>query len=124
MADDLQDRIRRKAHEIWESEGRPEGREAEHWDMASELVAIEDRQRETLRENPMHHKTRTGVLGETPIPGGEPIEPLSAVESQGDDAVSPQPEGDRQPAPFEEVRKNMEKTQRATGRRHRRPSGT
>ena len=25
------DRIRRRAHEIWEAEGRPEGRAHEHW---------------------------------------------------------------------------------------------
>ena len=29
-----EDRIRKRAHEIWESEGRPEGREREHWDQA------------------------------------------------------------------------------------------
>lgn len=32
--------IRRRAHEIWEREGRPEGREAEHWERArAELAA-------------------------------------------------------------------------------------
>jgi len=25
------DAIRRRAHEIWEAEGRPEGRDQEHW---------------------------------------------------------------------------------------------
>ncbi len=29
--DDHDERIRRRAHEIWEEEGRPEGREYSHW---------------------------------------------------------------------------------------------
>ena len=29
-------RIRRRAHEIWEQEGRPEGLAAQHWDRAAQ----------------------------------------------------------------------------------------
>ncbi|SIQ83384.1 Protein of unknown function [Paracoccus thiocyanatus] len=29
-----QDKIRERAHQIWESEGRPSGREVEHWQQA------------------------------------------------------------------------------------------
>ena len=47
--DDDKERVRRRAYQIWLDEGRPEGREAEHWDMASELVAIEDRQTKTTK---------------------------------------------------------------------------
>ena len=36
-----QDLIRARAHEIWEREGRPEGRHIEHWEMASAEVAAE-----------------------------------------------------------------------------------
>lgn len=33
--------IRERAYEIWESEGRPEGREAQHWEQArSELASL------------------------------------------------------------------------------------
>jgi hypothetical protein len=42
------DRIAHKAHELWEAEGRPHGRDQEHWDQARELVAIEDSQGDTL----------------------------------------------------------------------------
>jgi len=38
------DRIRRRAYEIWEREGRPHGREAEHWRLASEEIASEEGQ--------------------------------------------------------------------------------
>ncbi|MCZ0961207.1 DUF2934 domain-containing protein [Paracoccus benzoatiresistens] len=36
MDQDHQERIRLRAHEIWESEGRPEGRDADHWSRAEE----------------------------------------------------------------------------------------
>ncbi|PBB91534.1 hypothetical protein CK215_16965 [Mesorhizobium sp. WSM3864] len=29
---DREERIRRRAHEIWEQAGRPQGRQQEHWD--------------------------------------------------------------------------------------------
>jgi hypothetical protein len=28
---DREDRIRERAHQIWEEQGRPEGRDLEHW---------------------------------------------------------------------------------------------
>jgi hypothetical protein len=31
---DLQQRIRQRAYQLWESEGRPEGREQAHWQQA------------------------------------------------------------------------------------------
>ncbi|MEP9369081.1 DUF2934 domain-containing protein [Xanthobacter sp. VNH20] len=40
--DEEQDKIREKAYQIWLDEGRPEGREAVHWDMARELVAQQE----------------------------------------------------------------------------------
>jgi hypothetical protein len=39
--DDREQRIRTKAFYIWLEEGCPEGRAQAHWDMATELVAIE-----------------------------------------------------------------------------------
>ena len=43
MIDDneLVERIRARAYRLWEEDGRPEGREVEHWDKARILVAIE-----------------------------------------------------------------------------------
>ncbi len=31
---DREERIRQRAHEIWEMEGRPDGRDQEHWERA------------------------------------------------------------------------------------------
>ncbi|MFD2438545.1 DUF2934 domain-containing protein [Modicisalibacter luteus] len=40
MADD-ELRVRQLAYRIWESEGRPEGQEQRHWEMARKIVAAE-----------------------------------------------------------------------------------
>lgn len=42
--DDHERRVRERAHRIWEEEGRPDGRADTHWEMARELVAIEENQ--------------------------------------------------------------------------------
>ena len=39
---DVEQRIRERAYQIWLEEGCPKGRELDHWNMATELVAIED----------------------------------------------------------------------------------
>ncbi|WP_313526707.1 DUF2934 domain-containing protein [Shinella sp.] len=40
--DDQSERIRKRAHEIWEEEGRPEGREYSHWLRARADIQAED----------------------------------------------------------------------------------
>ncbi|MEW6631046.1 MAG: DUF2934 domain-containing protein, partial [Pseudomonadota bacterium] len=41
MTDDRQERIRRRAHEIWEKAGRPEGAHMDHWDQATAEIDAE-----------------------------------------------------------------------------------
>ena len=41
-SDPDEDLIRRKAYELWLAEGKPEGRDRDHSELARELVAIED----------------------------------------------------------------------------------
>lgn len=41
MTEDIEERVRARAHLIWEREGRPEGREQEHWDQALAELAEE-----------------------------------------------------------------------------------
>jgi hypothetical protein len=36
------ERVRRRAYEIWEREGRPGGRHDDHWGRAAEEIAAED----------------------------------------------------------------------------------
>ena len=39
---DHEERIRQRAHELWESDGRPEGRAQEHWERAAQDLDRED----------------------------------------------------------------------------------
>ncbi|SMH45175.1 DUF2934 domain-containing protein [Azospirillum agricola] len=39
---DIQERISRRAHEIWEREGHPDGRHDEHWAQAEAEIRAED----------------------------------------------------------------------------------
>jgi hypothetical protein len=43
MDDDLTPQILRRAYEIWESEGRPQGRDKAHWFLAEAEVSNGDR---------------------------------------------------------------------------------
>lgn len=58
-----QDRIAAKAHELWEAEGRPHGRDQEHWDEAKEIIALQDSAsaillpRETGAEEPVEERS-------------------------------------------------------------------
>jgi len=100
MAEDLEDRIRRRAHQIWEREGRPEGRHDDHWTLAKEEIAIEDNYAGTLKPNPSHGPDDTAART-------EPVEPVLSMASQGEmPGVADQGEefqipgyGDRSPWP-------------------------
>ncbi len=51
MDQDIERRIRERAYEIWEEEGRPHGREAQHWQQAaSEMADVQRENRETGRQ--------------------------------------------------------------------------
>jgi hypothetical protein len=49
MADDLYERVEKRAYEIWELEGRPEGAAQRHWDQAMDELAGDD-EHETLQD--------------------------------------------------------------------------
>lgn len=70
---DIEQRIRERAYRLWLEEGCLERRADDHWDMATELVAIENRQQTTL-------KPILQNLG----PVGEPIEPIEALRNAGE----------------------------------------
>ena len=46
MSEDRESRIHKRAHELWEQEGRPEGRHDHHWRQASREVADEPGQQQ------------------------------------------------------------------------------
>jgi hypothetical protein len=49
MRDDLEARIRQRAHQMWVDEGRPDGKADNHWELAKMAIALEDAQPEMLR---------------------------------------------------------------------------
>jgi hypothetical protein len=49
--EDREQRIREKAHRIWEEAGRPPDKADEHWEKARQIVDAEDAEREALRAN-------------------------------------------------------------------------
>jgi hypothetical protein len=79
------ERIAKKAHELWEAEGRPHGRDQIHWDEAKEIIAIEDSEQATLlpattgAEDPVEEKALT-VDNEGDVPG--------LTDTGGDDLTS------------------------------------
>jgi hypothetical protein len=74
MTEDFEQRVRKRAYRIWLAEGCPEGRDKTHWDMATELVAIEDQQKAPLKP----------VEEEKAGPQSEPVERVEAAKSAGE----------------------------------------
>jgi hypothetical protein len=54
LANDLdrEKRVRERAYHLWESEGRPHGRDVEYWERARELVGMEESAGSGLLPNP------------------------------------------------------------------------
>lgn len=48
-------RIREVAYSLWESEGKPPGRDLDYWERASDLVGIEESAGAGLLPNPQNH---------------------------------------------------------------------
>lgn len=62
------DEIRARAYQLWEEEGRPEGRAEQHWFTARESLAVEENQDSTY----------------LPIDSGMDAEPIEALENAGE----------------------------------------
>lgn len=103
---DREQRIRKRAYEIWEGEGRPEGREAEHWDRARFLIGIEENADAALLSNPMVKDREEGL---TTPPPPEAVEPIEALENQGEFPDRSADQGEKAPGP---VRKRPKKDRR------------
>lgn len=68
MEADRDDEIRARAYQLWEEEGRPEGRAEQHWFTAREALSVEENQDTTYR----------------PIDSTPDVEPIEAVENTGE----------------------------------------
>jgi hypothetical protein len=69
--DNREQRIRERAYRLWLEEGKPEGRAQDHWELASELVAIEE----------SHGDATSPVEAQR---AGEPVEPIEALANAGE----------------------------------------
>jgi hypothetical protein len=66
----IEHRVRERAYRIWLDEGRPEGRADLHWEMASELVVIEESPGPALQPNPLQASEQT-LARDEPVDQGE-----------------------------------------------------
>jgi hypothetical protein len=41
MDPEIERKVRERAYSIWEEEGRPQGKDRQHWERAAQLVAAE-----------------------------------------------------------------------------------
>jgi hypothetical protein len=84
---DLERRIRERAYQVWEQEGRPEGRAGDHWEKARILVAIEDDRTSLVPVAPERAEEADlqANLGEVP----------TGLTDQGDRAPVPSPKAER-----------------------------
>src|SRR5689334_23583134 len=101
--DETEQRIRERAYRIWEEEGRPEGRDREHWERARFLVGIEDNPAAGLEENPIIEDRRHGY---TTPPPPTPVEPIEAIENQGEFPDRFADQGEKTAGPVRRRRKN------------------
>ena len=76
MDQEIECRIRERAYEIWEEEGRPHGREAQHWQQAAGEMA--DAQRESRETGKPARKTTTQNASRTKSAEGKTASKKSA----------------------------------------------
>ena len=69
---DRDERIRRMAYHFWVEEGRPSGRDADHWERAREEVERD----ETREEKTAPADTAPPEIVASPVPPAAPTEPL------------------------------------------------
>jgi len=96
--DRLEARIRDRAHKIWVDEGRPQGREKHHWELARLAIAEEDGQSSALQP-----------------PEVAPPEPIEALSNQGEFPTLT----DQGEAQIPETPKESRKSERGAARKRR-----
>ena len=97
-------RIREFAYQIWESEGKPEGQEARHWEMAcklaeAEALAPKKPAKAATSKTPVS-KTANGKAGESKVAAPKTkAKPAAAskVIPPGEKAVEKKPRAPRKP---------------------------
>jgi Protein of unknown function (DUF2934) len=74
---DRDERIRQRAYEIWEREGRPHGREEEHWRLAVDELVEELREAKVIQDVPAERVTGAGRASGASAAETQPSKPVS-----------------------------------------------
>ena len=84
MSDEIRQKIATLAYFIWEREGRPDGRQADHWALAEAEILSELQAEKVAPVKPAAAKTGTGKTGAAKKPAVKPkaVE-KKPVESKG-----------------------------------------
>ena len=80
MDTDRQERVRQRAYQLWEQEGRPDGKAEEHWRRAEEEIARDEEPSapttpEELGRVPTAAEQPLSVTAETPTDSPTPVTP-------------------------------------------------
>ncbi len=76
---DREERIRARAHQIWESEGQPDGRDSEHWERARLELDGGEEQASTASEGGLSSGLQPGGT----IPGSSPASGMGSLGTGG-----------------------------------------
>jgi hypothetical protein len=101
---ELEARIRVRARELWEADGKPPAGAAAYLERARDLEAIAENPDAGQEPNP---EAEPQTILDQP-PGEEPVEPPEAVENQADVPGRLTDQGDRPSAPMRQTRKRPE----------------
>lgn len=66
MADDRQERIRNRAHQIWQEEGQPAGHHERHWRQAAADIDREDAAKPSAAKTPAKKASGAGKAKAAP----------------------------------------------------------
>ncbi|QKC72334.1 DUF2934 domain-containing protein [Mesorhizobium loti] len=66
MADDRQERIRNRAHQIWQEEGQPAGHHERHWHQAAADIDREDAAKPSAAKTPARKASGAGKAKAAP----------------------------------------------------------
>ncbi|HUD93368.1 DUF2934 domain-containing protein [Sphingobium sp.] len=61
MSQDTQEKIRARAHAIWEAQGHPDGRAEDHWRQAESEIAAQAQSSDQNGEAPLPNPLATGA---------------------------------------------------------------
>jgi hypothetical protein len=83
-------RVRERAYQLWEADGKPHGRDVEYWERARELIAGED----SAASGPLPHpRTSPGSRRETGV------ESAKSHQNRGEVPNRPADQGEVKPTP-------------------------